>query len=110
MPYEPAQSPGNAGGSGLAEPQGHAIGFADRQEGVATHFLATQRRRQRPDPVGMILRVLRVGIDLAAGFEDEAGGARPLDDESLGHVAALDHLRYRRARIGTMFDDAQHAL
>src|SRR5690606_27022332 len=95
-------------GSGLPEPERHAIGFADGQEALAIARPAAQRRRQRPDAMGMVPGIARVRIDLAARPEAEARRARTLDDEGLGDVAAVDHLPDRGPGSRAMLDDAQH--
>src|SRR5690606_35345 len=54
---EKQPAPLRARGSGLAKPERHAVGFPDRDEALTIDLLATQARRQRPDAVGMVLRI-----------------------------------------------------
>src|SRR5262245_3755549 len=51
-------------GGRLDELQRHAIRLADREVLVLVLVAELERRRQRPDALLVILRVLRIGVDL----------------------------------------------
>src|SRR5688572_18557268 len=69
---------------GLHELQRHAVRFAYREVLVAVLVLERERRRQRPDALLVVLRVLRVRVDLGFLGEREARIGRELDDRFLG--------------------------
>src|SRR5690606_4951672 len=59
--------------SRLHEAQRHAVAFTDRLVFVRVGGVMVVGRRQRPHAVGVILGVARVGVDLAAFLQLEAG-------------------------------------
>src|SRR5579864_859544 len=73
----------------LDELERHPIALADREVLLAVLFPESKGRRQRPDSLGVVLRVLRVGVELALARELEAGRLDGVDDPFLGHVPLL---------------------
>ncbi|KAG0736655.1 hypothetical protein G6F24_018257 [Rhizopus arrhizus] len=57
----------------LDEAQGHAVAFADRLVLRVVGLVVLVGRRQRPHPVRVVLGVTRVGVDLTACIQLEAG-------------------------------------
>src|ERR1700712_241331 len=57
----------------------------------------------------MVLRILRVRVDLAARKEHESGRLRVLDDERFSHVAGINYLLHSRPRPRAMLLDAEFA-
>src|SRR5690606_29725573 len=91
----------------LDEAQSEAVAFADRLVASAILLFQAVGRRQCPDAGRMILGVVRVGVDLSASVELEAG----LLYRGNGHVLANVTLRglfFLRQVIATaMADDAE---
>src|SRR5688572_26119512 len=94
---------------GLAEAQREAIAFADREVLGAVHVAALQGRRQGPDAVGVIRRVLRVGVDVALADQLEAGFLDQRDRVVLAHVARLRLGVLRLVGFRAMLGNAEDA-
>ncbi|AAK24227.1 hypothetical protein CC_2256 [Caulobacter vibrioides CB15] len=100
----------------LRELQGHAVALPDRIifGMVETRLgrLAARRRqargRQGPDPEGMVLGVLGIGVDLAGRDQDEAGLLGHLDDVVLLDIAILGQHVLDASRLPAMFLDPQN--
>src|SRR5688572_17832508 len=73
----------------LAKAQREAVALADREALVAVDVSPLQGRRQRPDAIRVVGRVLRVGVDFALAYQPEAGFLDQRDRVILAHVTGL---------------------
>src|SRR5690242_16064841 len=98
MRAELGARPGEVHLVALAEQQGHAVA------------LAAQARRQHPHALRPVLRVLRIGVDLAPGDEVETVNVHQLDHVAFAQVAlaAVAH-GIGRVLEHAMFLDAEQA-
>src|SRR5690606_23309580 len=95
--------------SALLELQRETVALADRLVLRAVLVLQAVGRRQRPHAGRMVLRVLRVRVELGAADEPESGLLDQRDRVVLAHVTAL-HLRFLRQRVAApMVDDTEDA-
>src|SRR5688572_8620465 len=95
--------------STLDELERKAVALAYRLVLRAILVLQPVGRRQRPDALGMVLRVLRVGVDFRSRRQPEACALDQRDRIVLAHVARF-HLRFLTlVRAPAMVDDAEHA-
>ena len=112
-PAWPRACPGavlSAGFGHLDELERHAIALADRDVLLLVLVAEAQRRRQRPDALGVVLGVLRVRVDLGLARELEAGGLDLLDDPLLRQVALLRALVGVGVRLRAVLLDAEDAV
>src|SRR3546814_14938469 len=84
LPASLAPSP-----SRLHKPQCHPVALADRLVLRVVRVVVVVARRQGPHAVGVVLGVLRVGVDLALRIEREAGRLGHRDHLLLAAVAGL---------------------
>src|SRR5690606_31928122 len=97
----------NPGPSGPDKPQRHPVAFADRPVPGVVRVVVVVGRWQGPYAVGVVLGVLRVGVDPAPRVEPEAGRLGHRDHLLLADIAGL--VVVGDVDAGAVFDHAQHA-
>src|SRR3546814_8331980 len=102
LPASLAPSP-----SRLHKPQCHPVALADRLVLRVVRVVVVVARRQGPHAVGVVLGVLRVGVDLALRIEREAGRLGHRDHLLLADVAGL--VVVGDVAFRAMLDHAEHA-
>src|SRR5580692_4670221 len=93
----------------LHELERHAVALADRRVFLAVHVPLAERRRQRPHALGIVFRVLRVGVGFALAGEPETLRLDLLDQPLLREVALLRALHRVGARSCAVLLDAEDA-
>src|SRR5262245_60220204 len=96
-------------GSGFHELQGHPVALSDGQVFRLVLLTRFECRRQVPDAVRVVLRVVGIGVDLAAGGQLETSGLGELDDVILVDVTRLRLRILRAAGLAAVLLDAEDA-